>query len=67
MSRDLRDIAETMRLVARDCDTDATALDRTPFTPKGVGAVLGEPLAIVAAVAKGVAIAADELAQREDA
>ena len=61
MSRDLRKLAETMRMVAADCAEDATKLDSTPFTPKGIGSVLGEHLAMIATVAQGIAIVADEL------
>ena len=66
MSRDLKRLAEMMRTVAADCDEDSKRLDSTPFTPRGVGETLGEHLAMIAAVAKGVAVVADELAQRED-
>lgn len=47
-------IAETMATVRADCATDATALDSTPFTPRGMGEALGTILAMIAAVAHGV-------------
>lgn len=61
---DLAKIADTMRQVAADCETDATALDRTPFTPRGMGETFGATLAMIAAVAKATAVLADELAGR---
>lgn len=63
---DLGKIAETMRTVAADCEEDATKLDGTPFTPRGVGETLGAMLAMIAACAKGVAVVADELAARAE-
>jgi hypothetical protein len=48
-------LADTMRQVVADCETDAAALDRTPFTPRGVGEAMGSTLAMVAAVARAVA------------
>jgi hypothetical protein len=62
---DLRKHAEVMRTVEADCVTDAAALDRTPFTPRGMGETFGAQLAMIAAVAKSVAVLADELADRE--
>lgn len=43
--------AERMKMVSDDCGADAAALDRTPFTPRGMGEALGQILAQVAAVA----------------
>jgi hypothetical protein len=62
---DLRKHAEVMRTVEADCKTDAAALDRTPFTPRGMGETFGAQLAMIAAVAKSAAVLADELADRE--
>ena len=63
--KDLRDLASTMRMVAEDCKRDSENLDGVPFNGREIGARLGEHLAMIAACAKGVAIVADELAQRE--
>ncbi len=52
-------IAETMRTVREDCATDATKLDSTPFTPRGMGEALGTILAMIAAVAHGVELLAE--------
>lgn len=54
-------IAETMRMVAADCETDAAAIDGTPFTAKGVGETIGATLAMLHAVASAVAVIADKL------
>ena len=51
---DIKEIAARMALVYDDCKTDATRVDETPFTPRGVGGLLGEHLAMIAAVAKSV-------------
>jgi hypothetical protein len=48
------DIGEVARMVQADCVTDAAALDRTPFTPRGIGEVLGATLAMIAALAKAI-------------
>lgn len=60
-------IAETMRLVAADCKEDASKLDRTPFTPRGMGETFGAQLAMIAAVAKATAVLADSLAATDHA
>lgn len=60
---DLAKLADTMRTVAADCEQDATKLDSTPFTPRGMGETLGAMLAMIAACAKGVAVVADQLAE----
>jgi hypothetical protein len=39
------------RLVREDAARDAEAVDRTPFTPHGVGSTLGSILAQIAALA----------------
>jgi len=63
---DLAQLAETMRTVAADCKDDATKLDQTPFTPRGIGETLGAVLAMVAACANGVAAVADQLATEKE-
>lgn len=60
---DLAKVADTMRQVAADCETDAVALDRTPFTPRGMGETFGTQLAMIAAVAKATAVLADAIAE----
>ncbi len=57
----LKKIAETMRTVADDCADDASKLDATPFTNRGVGETFGNVLAMIRACATGVAIVAEEL------
>ena len=49
---DLGRTAERARLVLDDVPRDAEALDRTPFTPQGLGPVLGSMLAQIGALAK---------------
>lgn len=66
MAVDLRKQANVMRMVASDCEKDATKLDSTPFTPRGIGETLGAMLAMIAACARGVAAVADTLADWED-
>lgn len=38
-------------MLKADATTDAARLDRTPFTPRGVGEVFGSQLAMIAALA----------------
>lgn len=57
----LQRIAEVMRMVADDCETDALGLDSVPFTPRGVGEKLGEIFAAVQAVARAVEVIAIDL------
>jgi hypothetical protein len=64
---DLREHARVMRVVADDCEVDATKLDSTPFTPRGMGETFGSTLAMIAACAKSVAAVADALADHQDA
>lgn len=48
-------VAETRKraqLVLEDAPKDAAKLDRTPFTPLGIGTVLGEMLAMIEALAQ---------------
>ena len=60
MPSDLSQTIDRARLVREDCVTDAEALDRTPFTPRGIGEALGSMLAQIAALAKCIEeIAAD--------
>jgi hypothetical protein len=42
---------ERAQLVLEDTHRDAVKLDSTPFTPRGIGTVLGEQLAMIAALA----------------
>lgn len=63
---DWANVAEKMRLVASDCEADAVKLDSTPFTPRGVGSVLGEHLAMIMAVATATSLVAEEFAKMED-
>ena len=55
-------VAERARLVREDCETDSHKVDRTPFTPKGVGTVFGQLLAMIAALAECVAELAEDRA-----
>ncbi len=55
------EIAETMRIVRADCEADAQAVDRTPFTARGVGETFGATLAMIAAVARAVELLAGEV------
>jgi len=55
-------LAERARMVREDCEKDSHEVDRTPFTPKGVGTVLGQLLAMIAVLAECVAELGDELA-----
>lgn len=50
---------ERAQLVREDCARDAEELDRTPFTAQGLGPVLGNMLAQIAALAKCI----EELAE----
>lgn len=56
------EVAKVAREIAADCATDAVALDRTPFTARGMGETFGTTLAMIGALAKTVAILADEVA-----
>lgn len=40
------------RLIREDAATDAEAVDRTPFTPQGIGPLFGNLLAMIAGLAK---------------
>lgn len=51
------------RMVREDAESDAKLLDSTPFTPAGVGPVLGAMLAMIAALARCI----EELDARLDA
>lgn len=64
-AHDLAEVLRVMKMVAADCETDAAALDSTPFTPRGVGGVLGETLAMVKTIAVSVATLADTLADTD--
>ncbi len=44
--------AEAMRMVVVDATEDATKVDSTPFTGRGVGEALGGMLAMIVALAK---------------
>jgi hypothetical protein len=59
---DLAKVAETARLIHDDCRADAEDVDKTPFTPKGVGTIFGELLAMIAGLAKCVEALAEERA-----
>jgi len=60
MSANTQRVSEVARQIATDCATDATALDSTPFTPRGMGETFGSTLAMVAALARAVeALASD--------
>lgn len=65
MSTTTRNYADVMREVEKDCATDATALDSTPFTPRGIGETFGNTLAMLAAVAHACAVAHDRIASLE--
>ena len=57
----MSNVAEIMRLVQSDCKQDAELLDRTAFTPRGVGEAFGNVLAMIAAVARGVEVLAEKI------
>jgi hypothetical protein len=57
---DLTETAARARLVREDCRRDAEAVDRTPFTPEGVGTLFGNLLAQIAALAKCIEELAEE-------
>ena len=61
MSARLTKAREIAEMVYADCATDALKLDSTPFTPRGIGEVLGATLAMIAAVAKVCEHLADEI------
>lgn len=61
----MSELAEVMRQIQADCEEDAAALDRTPFTPRGVGETFGVTLAMIAAVAKGVEVLAKKIEEDE--
>jgi hypothetical protein len=44
--------ADRARLVREDCAADAAAVDRTPFTPEGVGPLFGNIYAMIGALAQ---------------
>ena len=48
-------------MVQEDCEAEAAHLDRTPFTPLGMGTALGQMLAQVNAVAKTCEALAEHL------
>lgn len=56
----MSDVAEMMRTIQHDCKQDAEEVDRTPFTPLGIGTQFGTILAMIAAVARGVERLAEE-------
>lgn len=60
---ELPELARRMRMVAADCETDATSLDATPFTGRGVGEVFGNLLAMIKACATVNALLCDELVE----
>ena len=62
---DLSTTIARARMVREDCNTDAAALNSTPFTPKGIGETFGNTLAMIAAVAKCCEEIAETLAQEE--
>jgi hypothetical protein len=57
----LASVADTMRMVQADCDTDAAALDGKPFTAKVAAEVIGETLAMVKACARAIEVLAEEM------
>lgn len=57
----MSEIAARMRLIQEDCKTDAVAVDRTSFTPQGVGTNFGNLYAMVFTLARAVEL----LAERE--
>lgn len=59
---DLEPLIQNMRLIQTDCKEDATRLDSTPFTPRGVGSTFGEHLAMISALARAVELLATEIA-----
>lgn len=60
-------LAAVMRDIQNDCARDAGRLDRTPFTPRGVGETLGSTLAMISATAKACEVLAEELLAMERA
>jgi hypothetical protein len=55
------DVANLMRIIQADCANDATRLDSTPFTPRGMGETFGTQLAMIKAIARAVEMLADEI------
>ena len=62
--KDLTRIADVMRLVSADCEADASKLDSTPFTPRGIGETLGTMLAQIKACADATAAIAEQLSEQ---
>ncbi len=62
---DLAAVAERARLVRQDTATDAAAIDRTPFTPQGIGPLFENLLAMIAALAKCIEELAEVPAPRD--
>jgi hypothetical protein len=52
---------KVLRMIQQDCEADSEQLDRTPFTPRGMGETFGNVLAMIAGVAKAVETVAVEL------
>lgn len=67
--RDVRiaNVADLMRVVQDDCQTDALALDSTPFTPRGVAEALGATLAMIGACARSIEVLAEALLDTDGA
>ena len=66
----LADVSRTREratLVRDDAPVDAEALDRTPFTPRGIGGTLGSMLAMIGALATCVVELCDHLEGGDDA
>jgi len=57
---DLSAVAALAREVREDCAKDAEEVDRTPFTPHGVGTTFGNILAMIAGLAKCIEALAEE-------
>jgi hypothetical protein len=56
-------LAETMRVVRADCEADAIRTEGMPMTGRNVGEMFGSTLAMIAAVARGVELLAEEREQ----
>lgn len=61
----LERIGEVASTVRADCAADATALDRTPFTPRGMGETFGANLAMIAALAQLIEHLAEHVQELE--
>ncbi len=57
---------EVVQTISDDCVSDAAALDRTPFTPRGMGETFGTMLGMISGLAGVCAVLADEVTELRD-